>query len=111
MIILSYLSLGRYNFHGSLPLQICYLSGIQISDLSLNNMSGQIPKCIKNFTSMTQKTSSRDYQGHSYYVNTTYASINQTYDLNALLMWKGSEKMFKNNGLLLLKSIDIQSIN
>ena len=58
---------------------------------------------------MTQKTSSRDYQGHSYYVNTTYASINQTYDLNALLMWKGSEQMFKNNVLLLLKSIDLSS--
>ncbi|XP_014621695.1 receptor-like protein EIX2 [Glycine max] len=106
---LQFLSLGRNNFHGTLPLQICYLSGIQLLDLSINNMSGKIPKCIKNFTSMTQKTSSGDYQGHSYYVTSSYSSGDQTYDLNAFLMWKGSEKMFKNNGLLLLKSIDLSS--
>ncbi|KAL2967139.1 hypothetical protein AAZX31_16G159000 [Glycine max] len=103
---LQFLSLGRNNFHGSLPLQICYLSDIQLLDVSLNSMSGQIPKCIKIFTSMTQKTSS---QGHSYYVNTNHMFGNQTYDLNALLMWKGSEQMFKNNVLLLLKSIDLSS--
>ncbi|KAH1206857.1 Receptor-like protein EIX2 [Glycine max] len=106
---LQFLSLGRNNFHGSLPLQICYLSDIQLLDVSLNSMSGQIPKCIKNFTSMTQKTSSRDYQGHSYLVNTSGIFVNSTYDLNALLMWKGSEQMFKNNVLLLLKSIDLSS--
>ncbi|RZB61536.1 Receptor-like protein EIX2 [Glycine soja] len=103
---LQFLSLGRNNFHGSLPLQFCYLSDIQLLDVSLNSMSGQIPKCIKNFTSMTQKTSS---QGHSYYVHTNHMIRNQTYDLNALLMWKGSEQMFKNNVLLLLKSIDLSS--
>ncbi|RZB61541.1 Receptor-like protein EIX2 [Glycine soja] len=103
---LQFLSLGRNNFHGSLPLQICYLSDIQLLDVSLNSMSGQIPKCIKNFTSMTQKTSS---QGHSYYVNANGLDANETYDLNAFLMWKGSEQMFKNNGLLLLKSIDLSS--
>ncbi|KAL2577623.1 hypothetical protein AAZV13_16G146700 [Glycine max] len=106
---LQFLSLGRNNFHGSLPLQICYLSDIQLLDVSLNSMSGQIPKCIKNFTSMTQKTSSRDYQGHSYLVNIIGMSGSYTYDLNALLMWKGSEQMFKNNVLLLLKSIDLSS--
>ncbi|KAL2967134.1 hypothetical protein AAZX31_16G158700 [Glycine max] len=104
---LQFLILGRNNFHGSLPLQICYLSDIQLLDVSLNSMSGQIPKCIKNFTSMTQKTSS---QGHSYYVNTNNHLVGTlTYDLNALLMWKGSEQMFKNNVLLLLKSIDLSS--
>ncbi|KAL5130980.1 Receptor-like protein EIX2 [Glycine soja] len=34
---------------------------------------------------------------------------NRTYDLNALLMWKGSEQMFKNNVILLLKGIDLSS--
>ena len=58
---------------------------------------------------MTRKTSSGDYQLHSYQVNTTYTRVNQTYDLNALLMWKGSEQIFKNNGLLLLKIIDLSS--
>uniref|UniRef100_A0A0R0FZQ5 Uncharacterized protein n=1 Tax=Glycine max TaxID=3847 RepID=A0A0R0FZQ5_SOYBN len=106
---LQFLSLGRNNFHGSLPLKFCYLSNILLLDLSLNNMSGQIPKCIKNFTSMTQKTSSRDYHGHSYFVKTSQFSGPQPYDLNALLMWKGSEQMFKNSVLLLLESIDLSS--
>ncbi|KAL2967130.1 hypothetical protein AAZX31_16G158300 [Glycine max] len=103
---LQFLSLGRNNFHGSLPLKICYLSKIQLLDVSLNSMSGQIPKCIKNFTSMTQKTSS---QGHSCYIKTSGFPSYQKYDLNAFLMWKGSEQMFKNNVLLLLKSIDLSS--
>ncbi|KHN09280.1 Receptor-like protein 12 [Glycine soja] len=107
---LQFLSLGRNNFHGSLPLQICYLSGIQLLDLSINNMSGKIPKCIKKFTSMTRKTSSGDYyQLHSYQVNMTDKMVNLTYDLNALLMWKGSEQMFKTKVLLLVKSIDLSS--
>ncbi|KAL2967172.1 hypothetical protein AAZX31_16G160700 [Glycine max] len=106
---LQFLSLERNNFHGSLPLQICNLSNIQLLDLSINNMSGKIPKCIKKFTSMTRKTSSGDYQLHSYQVNTTYTRVNQTYDLNALLMWKGSERIFKTKVLLLVKSIDLSS--
>ncbi|RDY03294.1 LRR receptor-like serine/threonine-protein kinase GSO1, partial [Mucuna pruriens] len=52
---------------------------------------------------------SRYYQGHSYFVNTSSYSTNQSYDLNALLMWKGSVQMFKNTELLLLKSIDFSS--
>ena len=106
---LQFLSLGRNNFHGSLPLQICHLKIIHPLDLSLNNLSGQILKCIKNFTSMAQKTCSRDYQGHWYFVNTTGFKGNWSYDLNALLMWKGSEQMFGDNGLSLLKSIDLSS--
>ncbi|KAG5100285.1 hypothetical protein AAZX31_16G160800 [Glycine max] len=107
---LQFLSLERNNFHGSLPLQICYLSNIQLLDLSINNMSGKIPKCIKKFTSMTRKTSSGDYyQLHSYQVNMTDKMVNLTYDLNALLMWKGSERIFKTKVLLLVKSIDLSS--
>ncbi|CAJ1952956.1 unnamed protein product [Sphenostylis stenocarpa] len=108
---LQFLSLQRNHFQGNLPLQICYLRHIQLLDLSLNNFSGRIPECIKNFTSMTQKTSSSDYVYHWYRVETKYLYSPQHYDLNALLMWKGSEKPFKNNGLLLLKSIDLSSNN
>ncbi|WVZ15586.1 hypothetical protein V8G54_013152, partial [Vigna mungo] len=104
---LQYLSLRRNHFQGNLPLQICYLRNIQLLDLSLNNLSGRIPKCIKNFTSMAQRASSRG--GHWYRVETKYLYGDQLYDLNALLMWKGSQQMFENNGLLLLKSIDLSS--
>ncbi|XP_027923429.1 receptor-like protein EIX2 [Vigna unguiculata] len=104
---LQYLSLRRNHFQGNLPLQICYLRNIQLLDLSLNNLSGRIPKCIKNFTSMAQKESSR--RGHWYEVETARFEGSQYYDLNTFLTWKGSEHMFMNNGLLLLKSIDLSS--
>ncbi|WVZ14209.1 hypothetical protein V8G54_011775 [Vigna mungo] len=106
---LQFLSLRRNYLNGSLPLQICYLKGIQLLDLSLNNLSGQIPKCIKNLSSMAQMTSLRDYQRHQYLINTSYMTGNYSYNLNTFLMWKGSEQMFKNVGLSLLKSIDLSN--
>ncbi|WVZ15885.1 hypothetical protein V8G54_013451, partial [Vigna mungo] len=102
-----FLSLRSNYFRGSLPLQICYLKSIQLLDLSLNNLSGEIPTCIKNFSSMAQMTSLRDYQGHYYLVNNNFTSGDYSYDLNAILMWKGSKQMFTHMGLSLLKSIDL----
>jgi len=58
---------------------------------------------------MTQVTSLRDYQGHRYLVNRSYFLGSISYNLNAFLMWKGSEQMFTENGLSLLKSIDLSS--
>ncbi|WVZ14847.1 hypothetical protein V8G54_012413 [Vigna mungo] len=105
---LQFLSLRSNYFRGSLPLQICYLKSIHLLDLSQNNLSGEIPKCIKNFSSMAQMTSLRDYRGNQYSVNTSYPG-NYSYDLNAILMWKGSEQMFTDRGLSLLKSIDLSN--
>ncbi|XP_027358709.1 receptor-like protein EIX2 [Abrus precatorius] len=107
--VLQILILARNQFFGSLPLQICYLKSIQLLDLSLNNFSGQIPKCFQNFTSMARNTSSKHHQ--HYFVNTSYVTGNTSYDLNAILMWKGAEEMFTNYGLFLLKSIDLSSNN
>jgi len=58
---------------------------------------------------MTQVTSLRDYQGHSYLANTSYFKGNLSYNLNAFLMWKVSEQVFIDDGLSLLKSIDLSS--
>ncbi|XP_014501046.2 receptor-like protein 12 [Vigna radiata var. radiata] len=105
---LQYLSLRRNHFQGNLPLQICHLRNIQLLDLSLNSLSGRIPKCIKNFTSMAEKASSR--RDYGYEVETKHLYISsQSYALNILLMWKGSQQMFKSIELLLLKSIDLSS--
>ncbi|KAK8470286.1 hypothetical protein PHAVU_004G103200 [Phaseolus vulgaris] len=90
---LQFLSLGNNTFNGSLPLQIFYLKRIQLLDLSLNNLSGQIPKCIKNLSSKTQVPSLRDYQVHPYMAYTNSFSVYLTYNLNAFLMWKGSEQI------------------
>ncbi|CAJ1952974.1 unnamed protein product [Sphenostylis stenocarpa] len=106
---LQILSLGGNQFYGSLPFQICCLINIHILDLSLNNLSGQIPKCITNLSSMAQSTSSIDNEYHRYFLNTSYLRVNRSYQLNALLMWKGLEQKFQNKGLSLLKSIDLSS--
>ncbi|WVZ14441.1 hypothetical protein V8G54_012007 [Vigna mungo] len=104
---LQILSLGNNQFFGSLTSEVCCLINIQVLDLSINNLSGKIPKCIKNLTSMAQPTS---YGGdHSYLTKHSFFTIGSGYDLNALLTWKGSEQMFMNKGLSLLKSIDLSS--
>ena len=59
------LSLQRNHFFGSLPFELCYLQRIQLFDLSLNHLSGRIPKCINNFTSMTEKAS-QGFAEHTY---------------------------------------------
>ncbi|XP_039682581.1 receptor-like protein EIX1 isoform X3 [Medicago truncatula] len=101
---LQVLSLKGNYFFGSLPLELCHLQFIQFFDLSLNSLSGRIPKCIKNLTSMTQKDSSDGFTYHFYFIRSEYA-----YELNALLTWKGVEHVFNNNGLVLLKVIDLSS--
>ncbi|XP_047155180.1 receptor-like protein EIX2 [Vigna umbellata] len=106
---LQILSLGNNQFFGSLTLEVCCLKNIQVLDLSINNLSGKIPKCIKNLTSMAQPTSSIYGGDHSYLSKHSFFIISGGYDLNALLTWKGSEQMFMNKGLSLLKSIDLSS--
>ncbi|XP_061350283.1 receptor-like protein EIX2 [Gastrolobium bilobum] len=106
---LQILSLGRNHLYGSLPLQLCSLKSIQLLDLSWNNLSGPIPKCFKNFISMAQKNSSRDYPDHVYDYKQGPESGTMSYELNEFLMWKGAEQLFKNNQLFLLKSIDLSN--
>ncbi|ESW24131.1 hypothetical protein PHAVU_004G105400 [Phaseolus vulgaris] len=103
---LQILSLGSNNFYGTLQTQICYLKNIQLLDLSINNLSGQIPKCINALFAMAQKVSN-DYHQYSYDIGRV--SGYNLYFLNEFFMWKGSKQMFMNNGLSLLRSIDLSS--
>jgi Leucine-rich repeat (LRR) protein len=106
---LQVLSLQRNNFFGSLPFEICYLQNIKLFDVSLNNLSGRVPKCIKNFTSMTQKGSTQGFADQSYFITQESISYLTDYKLNAFLTWKGVEHVFNNNGLVLLKVIDLSN--
>jgi len=109
---LKVLSLQRNHFFGSIPVELCYLQSIQLFDISLNSLYGRIPKCIKNFTSMTQKASSSQSQGLTeYYVVNSQGTLRHDipYELKALLTWKGVEHVFNNKELNLLKSIDLSS--
>ncbi|KAK7300381.1 hypothetical protein RJT34_11225 [Clitoria ternatea] len=97
------LSLRRNYFTGTLPQNLCYLTGIQLLDLSANNLSGQILKCLKGFSTGGVVMNLYIYNGDS-----SGGSFVQTFDLIALLMWKGVEQRFKND-LLILSSIDLSS--
>ncbi|CAJ2653689.1 unnamed protein product [Trifolium pratense] len=107
---LQMLSLRRNQFNGSLPQSLCDLKNIQLLDLSENNLSGQIFKCIKNFSAMFQNVSPNGEEDYNFGYPTggEFEHIYNGYDLVALLMWKGSERQFKNNKLI-LRSIDLSS--
>ena len=49
------LSLGSNKFHGSIPNELCALVSLQVLDLSHNNLSGYLPKCIGNFRGMFKR--------------------------------------------------------
>jgi len=76
-------------------------------DLSLNNLSGGIPTCINNFTSMSQDFISSTTSGRHWYSTNTQGYV-ATYDFNLLLMWKGVDQDFKNADWF-LKTIDLSS--
>ncbi|XP_058737844.1 receptor-like protein EIX1 [Vicia villosa] len=107
---LQMLSLRRNQFYGSLPGCLCYLTKIQLLDLSENNLSGRVFKCLKNFTAMSRNFSSPTV-ATLFFVHFTINGLidgTGTYDLIPLLMWKGEERSFKNNKLI-LRSIDLSS--
>ncbi|CAL5209415.1 unnamed protein product [Lathyrus oleraceus] len=99
------LSLRFNNFYGNIPLNLCYLRKLRALDLSLNNLSGGIPTCVQNFTSIAQN-----------FVNSTtsmehwYSPGNGTfytkYVFNLFLTWKGVDRPYKNADVF-LKSIDL----
>jgi len=107
---LKMLSLRRNRFYGSLPQSLCYLTNIQFLDLSENNLSGQIFKCLKNFSTMYQNAVSNSIVPTVLNDTIAFAFLldYEAYDLSVLLMWKGAERLFKNNKLF-LRSIDLSS--
>ncbi|XP_058748305.1 receptor-like protein EIX1 isoform X1 [Vicia villosa] len=107
---LEMLSLRRNQFNGSIPQSLCYLTNIQLLDLSENSLSGGVFKCLMNFSAMSQNDSSTRaiLLGLPYSYGNGFTSGYISYDLIAVLMWKGTERSFKNNKLI-LNSIDLSS--
>ncbi|KAK2404479.1 receptor protein EIX2 [Trifolium repens] len=106
LIILSF----RFNnFNGSLPSNLCYLRELQVFDLSHNSLSGGIPTCVNNFTSMAQDTkNSTSLKDHSYTINSDSTILIATFDFDISLFWKGVDRRFIRADRL-LKSIDLSS--
>jgi Leucine-rich repeat (LRR) protein len=107
---LQMLSLRKNQFSGNLSSSLCDLTNIQLLDISENNLSGRIFKCLKNFSAMSQSVSSASTKdaGALDPQKIIYPIFLGRFDLLALLMWKGEERLFKNNKLV-LRSIDLSS--
>ncbi|KAK2404462.1 receptor protein EIX2 [Trifolium repens] len=104
------LSLRSNNFNGTLPSNLCYLRELQVFDLSLNKLSGGIPTCVNNFTSMAEDSKNlTSLEDHLYTINYSDSfSMIASYDFYIFLRWKGVDRSFKNADKF-LKSIDLSS--
>ncbi|GAY66694.1 hypothetical protein CUMW_250840 [Citrus unshiu] len=89
--------------------ELCHLAFIQVLDLSLNNISGKIPKCFSNFSMMIQEKSSNPIIGlaNEILVVPGYIYYFRYLD-NVLLTWKGSEHEYKST-LGFVKYLDLSS--
>ncbi|EEF49301.1 serine-threonine protein kinase, plant-type, putative [Ricinus communis] len=89
---LKVLRLRSNRFYGTIFLQLCHPAHIQILDFSRNNISGSIPQCVSNFTTMVQ-------EGGTSIV---------AYTQNIILAWKGIELEYGQT-LRFVKCIDIST--
>ena len=97
------LVLHSNKFKGSIPLELCHLDSLQILDLGNNNLSGTIPRCFGNFSSMIkQSNSSSPFPFH----NARHFDSESTD--TATLVMKGVEYEYGNT-LGLLVGIDLSS--
>ncbi|KAK7270928.1 hypothetical protein RJT34_26456 [Clitoria ternatea] len=106
---LKILSLRVNYFFGSVPINKCYLRQIHLLDLSRNNLSEGIPRCLTNFTAMMESS----IIAHNIIRSRKVSSRGITFDIynsNVLLMRKGLEHVFLNPEFL-LKSIDLSGNN
>ncbi|XP_022861034.1 putative leucine-rich repeat receptor-like serine/threonine-protein kinase At2g24130 [Olea europaea var. sylvestris] len=98
---LVFLSLRYNEFFGSIPSHLCRLADLQVSDLSLNKISGGMPKCVNNLTAMIQVDSEFDSAFLLHYIRRFES---------AFVTWKGKDAEYINS-LNLVMLIDLLSNN
>ncbi|GJW97044.1 leucine-rich repeat protein [Tanacetum coccineum] len=101
---LSILNLRSNNFVGNIPHKLCYLTHIQILDLSDNKLMGDIPRCFSNFSVLSGKYTF-EYDQFSYWLTDT-----KEYFLSDSLVMKGNEYIYSTN-LKLVRLLDLSSNN
>uniref|UniRef100_A0A7N2LTD9 Uncharacterized protein n=1 Tax=Quercus lobata TaxID=97700 RepID=A0A7N2LTD9_QUELO len=83
-----------------MPPHLCHLTHLQLLHLTLNRITGSIPKCLNNLISLTNTKSPNAANNHSYeLLSSRYVEV-------TIWMWKGREYKYGNN-LVLVKSIDL----
>ncbi|RDX66876.1 LRR receptor-like serine/threonine-protein kinase GSO1, partial [Mucuna pruriens] len=98
------LRLRSTELYGSIPLNFCHLSALQVLDLSGNNLSGAILHCFNNLTALSHKQVSTDL----FYFGTTFNLLNLDIIDFVNLIVKGIEIEYGTN-LKFMRSIDISS--
>ncbi|KAJ0909751.1 putative non-specific serine/threonine protein kinase [Helianthus annuus] len=101
--MLKILNLRSNNFYGNTPNQLCYLSHVQMLDLSHNNLSGNIPKCFNNFSVLSGKETNLEVR-----FSFNFGSI--VYFVRDLLVMKGREDTY-GSILGLVTLLDLSSNN
>ncbi|CAK9153874.1 unnamed protein product [Ilex paraguariensis] len=102
LLSLVVLSIRANMFYGNIPEKLCHLYNLHILDLADNNLSGSIPSCLDNFSSLSSWTPYSPYSHYSYW---NYVFIPQM-----VLVVKGLPIMYTLT-LYLVKAIDLSRNN
>ncbi|ESR65503.1 hypothetical protein CICLE_v10010397mg [Citrus x clementina] len=106
-LLIMILRLRTNKFHGHIPAELCRLTSLHILDLSHNNFSGTIPRCINNLTAMMNQSNSMETD-IEYYTFSNHFSIR--FIENALVVMKGRELEY-NTMLKLVRCMDLSGNN
>ncbi|XP_062079930.1 receptor-like protein EIX1 [Humulus lupulus] len=104
---LIFLRIRSNNFYRIIPLNLCHLQFVRIFDISINAISGYIPLCIKNFTSMVAKAKENKFNDPKD-IGTMTAVVRS--DVIISIMWKGILREYSST-LGLLRVIDLSCNN
>jgi Leucine-rich repeat (LRR) protein len=111
------LRLRANKFEGNIPASICNLSFLQVLDISLNNITGEIPQCFSNILALTNLTFPRniyrfehDVYAVSYMGSSYYDIGSSSFSDKAIVAWKGSNREYGKN-LGFMTTIDLSCNN
>ena len=101
-----------------MPLELCHLVHLQVLDLSSNDLSRKIPKCLNNITAMKQiegqyvvitNTSYENQFNRQFRYDHVFSRLFPcgSYEDKLVLVWKGALYELKIQGLL--KNNDLSS--
>ncbi|XP_019157717.1 PREDICTED: probable leucine-rich repeat receptor-like protein kinase At2g33170 [Ipomoea nil] len=97
------LRLRSNKFNGELSPEFCHLTSLRILDISNNNFSGVIPKCLKNLTAMINEGELPLLMGYSFF--------GKIFGESALVTTKGHEYEYFTIILKLFVSMDFSNNN
>ncbi|KAK2991191.1 hypothetical protein RJ640_002305, partial [Escallonia rubra] len=103
------LDLRSNKFSGQIPSDICHLNFLQIVDLTNNNFSGEIPRCMGNFTTMATKIRYGYVYSHMIDLGDGVPYERDRFE-DAYVVKKGSEMQYVAI-LFLVTSMDLSSNN